>query len=154
MIFKLLLLFTHFVSCDTKQTDFVDSSNKIKTEIKNQTPEIQEITIKYFGGRSINDSTVYSIKKSSFEFHIYNKDKSKTSSKLKKIDENTFNNLIHSINLTEFKNIKNGKTFQATGGNDTEIRIQTKDETISKINGFGNQNWNLIINFFNSFDYN
>ncbi|WP_177765574.1 hypothetical protein [Flavobacterium sp. I3-2] len=154
MIFKLLLLFTLFVSCDTKQIDFVDSINKNKTEIKNQTPEIQEITIKYFGGRSINDSTVYSIKKSSFEFHIYHKDKSKSSNILKKIDENTFNNLINSINLTEFKNIKNGKSFQETDGNDTEIRIKTKDETISKSNGFGNQNWDLIINFFNSFEYN
>lgn len=82
------------------------------------------------------------------------KNKEKSSSKVKELEEGIFLNLTKKLDLSDFKEITNGKSFQATDGYDTEIRILTKNEIISKTNGFGNKNWVLITSFKNSFNYN
>lgn len=154
MILKYLLLLIITTSCHKTQPELLknQSENSIKSKI--QKTEIEQIIIKHFGGRSFNDSIVYLINNNGFEFHVYSKNKEKSSSKVKELEEGIFTYLTNKIDLSDFKEIKNGKSFQETDGYDTEIRIITKSDTISKINGFKNQNWDIIYNFFTEFQYN
>lgn len=142
------------MSFNNKQPYKEKSYSENINDVQINKPEIQQIIIKHYGGRSLNDSIVYVINNKSFEFHVYSKNKEKSSSKVKELEEGIFLNLTKKLDLSDFKKITNGKSFQATDGYDTEIRILTKNEIISKTNGFGNKNWVLITSFKNSFNYN
>lgn len=154
MIINYVFLLLFITSCNNKQLDLekTRSENIQKNHIDK--PEIEQIIIKHFGGRSLNDSIVYLINNKGFEFHIYSKNKEKSSSKIKELEEGIFTDLTNKIDLSNFKEITNGKSFQETDGYDTEIKIITKSDTISKINGFKNENWDLITIFINSLNYN
>lgn len=147
MIIKYLFLSIIILSCNNKQSDIEKTYSENIKEIQINKPEIKQIIIKHYGGRSLNDSIVYLINNKGFEFHVYSKNKEKSSSKVKELEEGIFNDLINKIDLSDFKEITSGKSFQVTDGYDTEIRILTKNEIISKTNGFGNKNWDEIYKF-------
>ncbi len=154
MIINYVFLLLFITSCNNKQLDLEKTHSENIQKIQIDKPEIEQIIIKHFGGRSLNDSIVYLINNKGFEFHIYSKNKEKSSSKIKELEEGIFTDLTNKIDLSNFKEITNGKSFQETDGYDTEIKIITKSDTISKINGFKNENWDLITIFINSLNYN
>ena len=56
-------------------------------------------------------------------------------------------NFINKIDLENFKKGVNGKSTQPMDGVDTEIKIKTNNEEISKINADPNKTWVYILGF-------
>lgn len=73
MIIKYLFLLMIIMSFNNKQPYKEKSYSENINDVQINKPEIQQIIIKHYGGRSLNDSIVYVINNKSFEFHVYSK---------------------------------------------------------------------------------
>ena len=98
------------MSFNNKQPYKEKSYSENINDVQINKPEIQQIIIKHYGGRSLNDSIVYVINNKSFEFHVYSKNKEKLSSKVKELEEGIFLNLTKKLDLSDLKKITNGKS--------------------------------------------
>ena len=123
------------------------SCNEVKTNNKSKQVEnrIKQVSISTFGGRSTTVSETYIFTKDSIHYRYYAHDTTRNNIKsyLNKVEN--WKGLVENINLGKFKTIENGKSYQETDGNDTEISITTDNgKEYHKINGDENIIWNNI----------
>lgn len=117
--------------------------NNAQTKVETK-PEITEVSISIFGGRSTIQSRTYVITKDSVFYDLIAHDSIKNVKKSFANKAQDWEALLKSIDVEKFKNTKNGHSYQETDGSDTQITITTTKEKISKLNVEKEESWSSI----------
>lgn len=146
---KYFLYFSLFMMGCTTSNKKDNTNNDLVAE--NKTEKIEQVEVTTAGGMQGSYANCKITKDSIIINFSLAVDSLKNYTVKRTNNQTDWENFIYQINLVDFKKATNGKSMLPVDGADTEIKIKTNNEEISKVNADPNKTWVYILGFIDKY---